>query len=197
MSRLSGEPLDGKWKLLSTDQKPSIKTQLAAIVADFRFIPPPPTAAAAAAEEANAVLGGGNPRRCKDTRRHARIAPGPNSTEIEFHAFLASNPARSEGDGIAMIRSYLGTDHKIGMAHGDLHPRNILVTISPGSSSRDAGESQGEASAQEQLDTVTGTSQVTVTGILDWEMRGWYPEYWEDVKARNTITIGRDSGFSD
>lgn len=83
------------------------------------------------------------------------------------------------------------------MAHGDLHPRNILVTISPRLSNRDAGESQGEVSAQEQLDTVTGTSQVTVTGILDWEMRGWYPEYWEDLKARNTITIGRDSGFSD
>lgn len=189
MSRLPGEPLDSKWKLLSTDQKISIKVQLGAIVADFRSIPAPP------AEEVNAVLGGGNPRRCKDTRRHVRIATGPISNEIEFNKFLASNPTRSEDDGIAMIKSYLDADHKIVMTHGDLHPRNIMVTINPRSSDRDAGE----ASSQERLDTITGTSnlsnsQVTVTGILDWEMCGWYPEYWEYVKALNTITIGGDFG---
>ena len=190
MSRLTGKPLDSKWKLLSTDQKISIKVQLEAIIANFRSIPAPP------AEEANAVLGGGNPRRCKDTRRHVRIATGPISNEIEFNQFLASNPTRSGGDGIAMIKSYLDADHKIVMTHGDLHPRNIMVTIDPRFSDQDASK----ASSQERPDTIAGTinlsnSQVTVTGILDWEMCGWYPEYWEYVKALNTITIGGD--FSD
>ena len=190
MSRLTGKPLDSKWKLLSTDQKISIKVQLEAIIANFRSIPAPP------AEEANAVLGGGNPRRCKDTRRHVRIATGPISNEIEFNQFLASNPTRSEGDGIAMIKSYLDADHKIVMTHGDLHPRNIMVTIDPRFSDQDASK----ASSQERPDTIAGTSNlsnslVTVTGILDWEMCGWYPEYWEYVKALNTITIGGD--FSD
>lgn len=77
-----------------------------------------------------------------------------------------------------MIKSDLDADHKIVMTHGDLHPRNIMVTINPQSSDRDAGE----ASSQEPLNIRTGksnlsNSQVTVTGILDWEMCGWYPEY--------------------
>ena len=62
MSQLPGEPLDRKWKLLNTDQKTSVKVQLGAVVKDFRSIPAPP------AEEVNAVLSGGNPRRCKDTK---------------------------------------------------------------------------------------------------------------------------------
>lgn len=179
MSRLPGEPLDSKWKQLSTGQKTSIKVQLEAIVADFRSIPAP-------TEGANAVLGGGNPRRCKDTRKHVRIAPGPICNEIEFNKFLTSNPTHPEDDGIAMIKSYLDTNHKIVMTHGDLHPRNIMVTINPRSS-------------QEPLNTISGTSnlsnsRVTVTGIVDWEMCGWYPEYWEYVKALNTISIGGDFG---
>lgn len=39
-------------------------------------------------------------------------------------------------------------------AHGDLAPRNILV------------DEHGH-----------------VTAILDWENAGWYPEYWEHVRA--------------
>jgi hypothetical protein len=43
--------------------------------------------------------------------------------------------------------------HKIVLTHGDMSPRNIIV--------------QGS----------------TVVAILDWEMSGYYPEYWEYVKA--------------
>lgn len=35
---------------------------------------------------------------------------------------------------------------------------------------------------------------VIVTAIFDWEMCGWCPEYWEYVKALNTITPGGDLG---
>lgn len=44
-------------------------------------------------------------------------------------------------------------DHEIVMTHGDLCPRNIIV--------------QGSK----------------VAAIVDWEMSGFYPEYWEYVKA--------------
>lgn len=44
-------------------------------------------------------------------------------------------------------------DHKIVLTHGDISPRNILV--------------QGSK----------------VVAIVDWEMSGYYPEYWEYVKA--------------
>lgn len=44
-------------------------------------------------------------------------------------------------------------NHDIVMTHGDFSPRNIIV--------------QGSK----------------VVGIVDWEMSGYYPEYWEYVKA--------------
>lgn len=36
------------------------------------------------------------------------------------------------------------------------------------------------------------TVQMTITAILDWEICGWYPAYWEYVKALHTITPGCD-----
>lgn len=44
-------------------------------------------------------------------------------------------------------------NHAIRFAHGDLSPCNILI------------------------------ENGRVTGILDWEEAGWYPEYWEYIKA--------------
>lgn len=43
--------------------------------------------------------------------------------------------------------------HSICFTHADLRPQNIMVR---------------------------GGS---ITGILDWELSGWYPEYWEFAKA--------------
>lgn len=30
--------------------------------------------------------------------------------------------------------------------------------------------------------------ELKVTGILDWDLAGWYREYWEYLKALNFIT---------
>lgn len=43
--------------------------------------------------------------------------------------------------------------HRIVFTHGDFRPRNIMV------------------------------KDGKVTGIIDWELSGWYPEYWEFVKS--------------
>ncbi|KAI9929096.1 hypothetical protein MW887_001500 [Aspergillus wentii] len=112
MSRVPGESLDSKWQSLGKDQKASIREQLDAIVKDFRSIPAPP------AEEPQAVFGGGCPRRCKDARRQVRVAEGPIGNENDFNHFLASNPQRMETGNIAMIRSYLGVNHKLAMMTG-------------------------------------------------------------------------------
>lgn len=48
----------------------------------------------------------------------------------------------------------LGLKDKLVFTHGDLAPRNILVN------------NEGHVSA-----------------VLDWEYAGWYPEWWESVKA--------------
>lgn len=51
--------------------------------------------------------------------------------------------------------------HSIYLTHGDLNPRNILV------------------------DRISGHEEDTwkVSGIVDWENSGYYPEYWEYTKA--------------
>lgn len=185
MSRAPGEPLDSKWKSMGEEEKASIREQLDTIVSDFRFLPAP------ASDETHAVLGGGNPRRCKDARRKMRDAQGPISNEHEFNEFLVSDPRRTRTSNIAMIESYLGDDHKILLTHGDFHPRNIIVVTRPND------QAVENAPPKESLCTTDGianqsTTQVTITAILDWEMCGWYPEYWEYVKALHTITIGSD-----
>lgn len=52
--------------------------------------------------------------------------------------------------------------HKILFTHADLNPRNIMVG---------------------QVDLADGRKGWEVTGIVDWETAGYYPEYWEYTKA--------------
>ncbi|KAF2973274.1 hypothetical protein GQX73_g423 [Xylaria multiplex] len=52
----------------------------------------------------------------------------------------------------SMARSQMRTDHEIVFTHGDLHPCNIMV------------------------------KDGRITGIIDWELAGFYPEYHELVK---------------
>ncbi|KAJ5470629.1 hypothetical protein N7530_007986 [Penicillium desertorum] len=185
MSRAPGEPLDSKWKFLGENEKSSIREQLDTIVGYFRFLPAP------VSDETRAVLGGGSPRRCKDARRQVRVAQGCISNEREFNEFPISHPHRAQTGNISMIKSYLEDDHKDFLAHGDFHPRNMKVLarlkdpVADGALPKD--------SLYPTDDTVNkSTTPVTITEILDWEMCGWYPEYWEYVKALNTITPGSD-----
>lgn len=97
--------------------------------------------------------------RCKDTRWYTRQS-GPIVSEKEFNDFLLSNPLpRTTKMYLEMMRSRLRDDHKIVLTHGDLHPRNIMVA-----------------------------DDLTITGLIGWEMGGWYPEYWENLKALNTLS---------
>ncbi|KAJ8128891.1 hypothetical protein O1611_g4739 [Lasiodiplodia mahajangana] len=52
--------------------------------------------------------------------------------------------------------------HKIVFTHADLNPRNILV---------------------DEVTQKDGSTGWTVTGIVDWEFAGYYPEYWDYTKA--------------
>lgn len=102
--------------------------------------------------------------RCKDSRWYTRQS-GPIVSEKEFNDFLLSNPlARTTKTYLEMMRSRLRDDHKIVLTHGNLNPRNIMVR-----------------------------EDLTIVGLIGWEMGGWYPEYWEGVKALNTFSA-TDSG---
>jgi aminoglycoside phosphotransferase len=105
---------------------------------------------------------GSSSGRCRDTRTSDRYTESPVNDEAAFNEFLLSSPqSRISSSYRNWIASMLRTDHRIVFTHGDLHPRNILVADSP-----DGG--------------------VCVSGIVDWEASGFYPEYWEHLKALNT-----------
>lgn len=93
------------------------------------------------------------------------------------------NSKQPGDDGVAIMKFYLDTNHEIVNTHSDLHAPNIMVTIIPQFS-------------QKPVNTITGTcnlSDFQVTQAFATGICGWYPEYWEYVKALNTITIGGDS----
>lgn len=85
---------------------------------------------------------------------------GPFDTERSFNEFLFSRIIDIVPDVLRYhATSTFKSDHEIVFTHGDLAPRNILV------------DERGR-----------------VTAILDWENAGWYPEYWEHVRAFRDMT---------
>lgn len=54
------------------------------------------------------------------------------------------------------------------MTHSDLHPRNLIVD---------------------------NEQDVRITGIIDWEAGGGYPEYWEYVKALHTAFMEEEDDW--
>ena len=80
---------------------------------------------------------------------------GPFQTVSEFQEWLATPRLRPAKQSIYwhQITTQLGADYPIVFTHSDITPRNILV--------RDG----------------------QIVAIVDGEMAGWYPEYWEYVWA--------------
>ena len=108
-------------------------------------------------------LGGGTPPQCIDCRMWKRKSPERMESEAQFNEFLLSGNSRSDkGPYVEFVRSMLRKDHHIVLTHGDLHPRNILAM---------SDERGG----------------IRITGLIDWEAGGAYPEYWEFVKSLNTV----------
>lgn len=115
----------------------------------------------------DSFLGGGEPPICLDQRRWTRISSTPIQTEAQFNDFLVSD-THASSRLVDLVRSCLREDHRIVMTHGDLHTRNILVDNS---------------------------SNLKITGIVDWDTAGGYPEYWEYIKAVSTPYIGEENDW--
>lgn len=109
------------------------------------------------------TFGGVGGEGCKDSRRHTRISQTPIRSIAEFEDFIFSNPLFGGSVYIKLLRS-MSRSHpsRIVFSHGDLRPENIVVLP----------DQHGNYS---------------ISGILDWEMSGFYPDYWEAVKATNTM----------
>ncbi|CAF9924965.1 MAG: hypothetical protein ALECFALPRED_002876 [Alectoria fallacina] len=92
-----------------------------------------------------------------DHRPSDRRSSGPFSTEAELNNWLLSliHPDYQEYHSDFFVETVKGSmrdNHKWRMTHGDMGPHNILV------------------------------ENGRITAVLDWELAGWYPEYWEYVK---------------
>lgn len=82
------------------------------------------------------------------------LEKGPFEKEYQFNdAIIAYYHERYPSKFSVFLRSLYHDTHRILFAHGDLTPKNIMI--------RDD----------------------KIVAILDWEFAGWYPEYWEYVKA--------------
>ncbi|AEO62052.1 hypothetical protein MYCTH_2312975 [Thermothelomyces thermophilus ATCC 42464] len=164
MSRAAGVTLESVWADLSVEHKTSIKAQLNSIFRTLRK----------EHDGGRPKFGGFVSAICKDTRRHQRLSEPTIQTETQFNDFLCRKPGRTPTPWITMLRSGMRNDHRLVMTHGDLHPRNIMVRWESGDedgANLDRGEEK----------------RIRITGLIDWEMSGWYPEYWEFVKALSTI----------
>ncbi|KAL2179727.1 kinase-like domain-containing protein [Thermothelomyces heterothallicus CBS 202.75] len=166
MSRAAGVTLESVWADLSVEHKTSIKAQLNSIFRTLRK----------EHDGGRPKFGGFTSAICKDTRRHQRLSEPAIQTETQFNDFLCRKPGRTPRPWITMLRSGMRNDHRLVMTHGDLHPRNIMVRWESGDedgANLDRGEEK----------------RIRITALIDWEMSGWYPEYWEFVKALSTINM--------
>ncbi|RAH70030.1 uncharacterized protein BO66DRAFT_438735 [Aspergillus aculeatinus CBS 121060] len=73
--------------------------------------------------------------------------------ETQFNTFILEDLVKLPEVLQHYAKHVLTDNHEIVFTHGDFAPRNILV--------------EGDR----------------VTAVLDWEDAGWYPEYWEYIKA--------------
>ena len=91
---------------------------------------------------------------CLDRRVVGFYHCGPFDMEHQFHDHVAAT-LRPEipDERRKFLRNMMKDNHSIVFSHGDMHAHNILI------------------------------QDGHVVGILDWEMAGWYPEYWEWCKA--------------
>ena len=108
-------------------------------------------------------LGGVDGEGCKDTRRHTRICQESVRTCAAFD-FKFSNPHFGSSAYISLLRG-LSSSHtaKVVFSHGDLRPENIVVQP----------DQHGNC---------------FLTGILDWEKSGFYPDYFECTKATSNMS---------
>ena len=109
-------------------------------------------------------LGGVCGEGCKDTRRHTRHCQETTRTCAEFEDFKFSNPHFGSSEYITLLRS-LSQSHEatVLFSHGDLRPDNVVVQLDP-------------------------DGNYKLAAILDWEKSGYYPDYFECIKATNNLS---------
>lgn len=91
---------------------------------------------------------------------HAEHGAGPFQNEEDFNSFLRSGKPDGQPEDLkALIEMPKKTRHDTCFTHGDAAPRNVMIRKDP----------EGE---------------YHVAPLIDFEMSGFFPEYWEYVTAK-------------
>ncbi|WEW55666.1 hypothetical protein PRK78_001099 [Emydomyces testavorans] len=161
MQLLPGSDLLVLWDELSSNEKESICGQLKEIFDQIRAIPSPGIF--------GSVTGGPVPHRFFGWRDKDPRIVGPFKTLEDFHLGMALHVQKQEeyndrhpwaAEWFARHLPPALQDSPSTFSHCDLLKQNIIVQKQPG-------------------DDGNQDRQFKVTGIIDWEMAGWYPRYWE------------------
>ncbi|KAL7270060.1 hypothetical protein RUND412_007245 [Rhizina undulata] len=147
MTAIKGERLDLVWHQLSEAEKREYLTQLRGYVSELRNIVPLWT-------QEGGRVGGVGDSQCRDPCVDAH-GFGPFQDHEAFHSFLRGefDDACENADLQKVINGQRERTYRSVLTHGDLAPRNVIV------------------------------SNRKISGIIDWETAGWYPEYWEYTTA--------------
>lgn len=109
-------------------------------------------------------LGGVGGEGCKDTRRHTRSCRKVIATVAEFEDFIFSDPYFGGFVYILVLRRLVSSlPNNVVFSHGDIRPANIVVQA-------------------------INDDQYAITGIFDWEKSGFYPDYFESLKATSNMS---------
>lgn len=160
MTYIPGMTLTEAWPKLAHDEKVSIQCQLDKIFRMLRTL---------RQSDGNALGGVGG-----EGVKEYRLSIYPQKTVIttarEFSSLQFSKPHHGSRSYIAFLCSFLADENAAlcgsVFTHGDFKKTNIMVT-------RD--QEDGRA--------------WTVTGIIDWEDSGFYPEYYESTTLTGNLSL--------
>ncbi|KAL4879325.1 hypothetical protein BJY04DRAFT_220179 [Aspergillus karnatakaensis] len=166
MTYIPGLGLDNAWPALPTDAKQGLQKQLDGIFSRLRSL----------RQDDGLELGGVGAGGVKDYRTmevfaNRGITTAKNFDELQFSAKHCASPCH-----VKLLRSFLEEENKTirgsVFTHGDLKKSNTTVP----------------------QDAKDGGAYV-VTGIIDWEDSGFYPEYYECTTLSNGQSIMSDDDW--
>ncbi|KAI2626616.1 kinase-like domain-containing protein [Hypoxylon sp. NC1633] len=168
MEKIDGQPLSDTWSEGSRKEKDGLLAQLKAIWEDLRALEKP--AGKRITDGAVCAADGGKLHDHRIWNAAGEKGLGPFLNEAEFNLFLRNGVStidpiidpEKKAEIQKLIEMHTESEErkmKTVFTHGDVSLSNILV------------------------------KEGKVVGIVDWEMAGWYPQYWEYTTAMNTHYI--------
>ncbi|KAL4947379.1 hypothetical protein BDW69DRAFT_204460 [Aspergillus filifer] len=166
MSFVPGVTLDAVWPSLSHETKSPIQSQLDSIFGRLRSL----------SQDDGKELGGVSGKGVKDYRiseifAHKGITTARGFNEFQFSAKHCASPCY-----VTLLRSFLKDENEAlrgsVFTHGDLKKSNIMV--------------------QQDIDDADA---YIITGIIDWEDSGFYPEVYECTTLSNGQSIISDDDW--